>query len=659
MPLLTLPAATNAQGKFPTAWRGDTRFSIEFSPGTGPNGIPLWVDITSRVQSATINRGRQRILDRFEAGTASVVLRNDDRLFDPSNSAGTYAGKLVPMVPFRIRAQNSAGTYSRFTGFADSWVQRYDRGNHAATCTVALTDAFKVLSLTRPPSPWALRIQSFGSNVDAWYRLSETESSTGLKDSSPYGRDGVYSGSPTMAQTGLITNDVNGSVTFTGSSYAYSDAVPPVDLVIYLEAWFKTSTVAAQTIVAYGNPASGQLHCSIEMSASGQLIYRYADNGYDVVYSDTTTATYADGNVHHVALYMAETVLSTSAGDFSILEPVSSGKGRRNTLITAIREVDGSTTGAVTRSSAALANYPAISGRLTIGSSWGANSFTGTIDEVVVYVDPSTVLYLDGNYEAGYAPYSGNDTGLRVTKILDLIDWPSTERTIGTGNSTLQAAEFDGSILDHLQAVSLTEQGRLFVGQDGKIVFQSRRSTSGTASLYTFKDSAAGVRFSDVSFSYDDGEIRNSVVAARANGGQVTVQDATSVASYYERTYSQSGLLYSTDAQTRDFAQWILNRFKDPSLRVDSMRVSPLADPANLFPTVFSLELGSVVTVERTPQGVGSAISTVVFIEGIAETITPDNYTVDYRLASADTSYYWILGDATYGRLGSTTRLAF
>lgn len=67
-----------------------------------------WVDVSSRVLSATWTQGRDDELDQFPAGTATVVMKNDDRLLDPDYTAGTYYGQLLPRVPFRLRSQWSS-----------------------------------------------------------------------------------------------------------------------------------------------------------------------------------------------------------------------------------------------------------------------------------------------------------------------------------------------------------------------------------------------------------------------------------------------------------------------------------------------------------------------------------------------------------------------
>src|SRR5690606_3407653 len=76
----------------------------EFSPGSGPFDTPSWVDISDRVLSLEWTVGTQQDLEDYPPGEATVVLRNDDRLFDPDHTAGTYFGQLLPRVPFRVRA---------------------------------------------------------------------------------------------------------------------------------------------------------------------------------------------------------------------------------------------------------------------------------------------------------------------------------------------------------------------------------------------------------------------------------------------------------------------------------------------------------------------------------------------------------------------------
>lgn len=112
----------------------------------------VWEDVSEYVQSVSTNRGSSRVespLIRYEAGTATVVLRNTDRRFDPTNLDGPYvvadASQLTPMRVVRIRATWDGVVYDLFRGYADSWQVSYDGPNNS-TCTLIATDAFKVFA---------------------------------------------------------------------------------------------------------------------------------------------------------------------------------------------------------------------------------------------------------------------------------------------------------------------------------------------------------------------------------------------------------------------------------------------------------------------------------------------------------------------------------
>lgn len=54
------------------------------------DGTLLGDDVSPYAQSISVARGRKDDFSNFDAGTLSVTLRNDDRRFDPTNTAGPY-----------------------------------------------------------------------------------------------------------------------------------------------------------------------------------------------------------------------------------------------------------------------------------------------------------------------------------------------------------------------------------------------------------------------------------------------------------------------------------------------------------------------------------------------------------------------------------------
>lgn len=112
----------------------------------------LFSDVSAYVRDVSVRRGRQRAVDRFTAGTATVVLTNTDARFDPRNTSGPYAAAgvsgVVPMRPIRISATYAGTTYRLFTGYIDSLSYDYAPGLDDATVTLACSDGMKLLSQT-------------------------------------------------------------------------------------------------------------------------------------------------------------------------------------------------------------------------------------------------------------------------------------------------------------------------------------------------------------------------------------------------------------------------------------------------------------------------------------------------------------------------------
>lgn len=653
MPLLVVPRATPAQSQFLPMWRGTARWSIEFSPTTAPGTTPIWQDITSDVRSVQISRGKQRQLDRFETGTCRIVLDNRDRKYDPQYSGSPFwngsRSNVTPMRMFRVRGQYGDATYYRFVGFATAYKQEYDISDREAVCVVELEDAFKIFNLTNPSSPFSGYIQT--TRPSLWFRLGEQGTTTTMADSSGYARNGSFVNTPTLGATGLIQGDDNTAVTFdrTQSEYGVCTTFPYPSSQLGFSIWFKTTSANAQTLVCLARQDRGLVRYAIELTAAGQLRFVVHLPAYGVHAIYTTTDLYNDGNVHHVfgttEISQNEINLWTVGIDGTIRE-----YSQANLTF------------------AAESSYVSTAGQLFVGQRGdGTTYFDGTLDEFTAYIDTSFSLAqlrtnLLGIYETATTRNNGQPTGVHINAVLDNCEWPQNDRDIDTGNSTLQADDYtNATALDLLQHMAETEQGLLFMGQDGRVVFRERRATNAALGIaaYTTDDPASGVRFSGLTFSYDESLLYNTVTAGRRGGGQVTVADQDSVDRYLVRTYEATDLLYDTDGQAQDFASWIVNRFGEPSLRVERMDVMPERDPSVLYPMVLALELGSLVQVVRTPQGIGDPITTEVSVVGSEETITPDMYQISFTIAEADTSAYWVLEDDVYGVLDKTTRLAF
>lgn len=92
---------------------------------TNPASTPSWTDVTTYVAGFTYNRGRSHELENVQAGTASVMLDNRDRRFDPTYASSPYSPNVRPMRRLRIQAVWSAVTYDLFHGYIEAWPLTY------------------------------------------------------------------------------------------------------------------------------------------------------------------------------------------------------------------------------------------------------------------------------------------------------------------------------------------------------------------------------------------------------------------------------------------------------------------------------------------------------------------------------------------------------
>jgi hypothetical protein len=98
-------------------------------------------DITSRVRLVTINRGKNRDLDRFNAGVLSVELNNEDRAFDPLYPSSPFAGNIVPRRDVRVLADGTA----QYVGKILDWNFQYEP-NGRQTASLEAADGLTFLA---------------------------------------------------------------------------------------------------------------------------------------------------------------------------------------------------------------------------------------------------------------------------------------------------------------------------------------------------------------------------------------------------------------------------------------------------------------------------------------------------------------------------------
>lgn len=104
-----------------------------------------YVNITN-VQRIAIRRGRDRVLDTYSAGTATIQFLDTAGVWNPTNTS-SYGTKIKPFNQIQIRTVYSSTTYTLFTGYVSSWDYEWQPGTGLSQVTIQAIDAFRLFGL--------------------------------------------------------------------------------------------------------------------------------------------------------------------------------------------------------------------------------------------------------------------------------------------------------------------------------------------------------------------------------------------------------------------------------------------------------------------------------------------------------------------------------
>jgi hypothetical protein len=278
---------------------------------------------------------------------------------------------------------------------------------------------------------------------------------------------------------------------------------------------------------------------------------------------------------------------------------------------------------------------------------------------------------------------SAQTSGERVAAVLDRseVAWPAGQRSIATGSQSLQGDSVAAgtNVLNYLQLVEETEVGSLFIGADGVLTFKAANTpsaaiqdailTDGSPVAVDYNDPAVG--YSDAATKYiglDDDDIAvgyqgiaveygtetlyNRVTVGRAGGTAVAVDDSSSQAEYGVSVLDRGGLLSASDDQVAAIADYLLSRNAEPQVRIREVTVD-LATTTSV-PQLVGVEIGDILRVRYTPNGIGEQISQFALVEGVSHNATPQQHTITFALDRITTLPFELNSD-DWGVLDTST----
>lgn len=153
------------------------------------DGTLLGDDVSPYAQSINVTRGRKDDFSNFDAGVLTVTLRNDDRRFDPTNTAGPYwnpvtqRSGLTPRRPVRLICNGVTVFVGRIT---DIDIEYDPNPTGTSTAVISAVDDFAVLSsafinanVTPTTELSSARINSVLNRAEVDYPITDRDIETG------------------------------------------------------------------------------------------------------------------------------------------------------------------------------------------------------------------------------------------------------------------------------------------------------------------------------------------------------------------------------------------------------------------------------------------------------------------------------------------------
>jgi len=249
---------------------------------------------------------------------------------------------------------------------------------------------------------------------------------------------------------------------------------------------------------------------------------------------------------------------------------------------------------------------------------------------------------------------AGQLSGARIDDILDQISWPTSQRDIDPGLTTLQADPgTNRTALQALFTVANSEYGAIYVSADNNFIFQDRSVTvasiAGTPTV--FADDGSGISYFDATWILNDVLVFNKATISRAGGSPQVALNQASIDKYFLHSYFLDNLLMQTDAAALDYARAYVASRQETTIRVDALVLDLYTPGYNLgILAALDLDFFDPITVKTTQPG-GSTLEKTLQIFGVRMNITPNSWKTTFTTLEPVIDGF-ILGNVNYGVLG-------
>ena len=289
------------------------------------------------------------------------------------------------------------------------------------------------------------------------------------------------------------------------------------------------------------------------------------------------------------------------------------------------------------------------------------NFALGGLDTVTVFCADQFYL-LSQTYLDEFNP-SAELSGARINTVLSLpeVDFPTgasrdiATGTVNLGHNAAYTVEAGTNVLTYISQINDTaEFGRLFMSRAGVLTFENRVGNTLSAPIADFHDDGTEIPYFGLGISFEADAVINRSVVTGLDGTTSTVEDATSISTYFIQTSSITNSLLHQQGEIDTAASYLLN--PDPEARFTSVETAFMALTTAQRDTVAIIDIGDTVSIEKTfLSGTGTTqLAQELSVEGIEHYLDiSSGHKVLISTAPTTIVFELLLDNAQYGTLDS------
>jgi hypothetical protein len=592
-------------------------------------GSSSYIDVTSYVQSISMDRGINRALDDYSAGTLSITFVNNSRVFDPLNTSSPLwygaGGYTIVQPAGNIRV--SSNGIRRFTGVVQTWDFTYQESGFDGQATLTALDLMHKVALVEFASEYA-------DSLDPYFEIQPVVQSTGDRIDRVFNFNNFGASTYALVESGKTivgadTNTSGDNVLAYMQNLARSE---PADffsnasaVMVMKDRSFTNYTWANTTrnnLIVYPGTATANIGENV------YLPFGYAGWIYGGSNS-SSSALYSGGSVNQATvnttfnryeMRFSEISSSKYNPDASGSNPYSFSAWFRGQ---ALQSVNGGLTVVldIYDRTGSVIQTQTTSGTAVDSATWKQFTFTNTYAGTA-FAGIDVRAYSSGTTSS----YSFIGNGWQFEKAASLPNYFD-----GTYNPSTSSAS---------TVVSVAWSGVPYASYSGLV--SSVASTATAPAVHSFAAGNAqsifngtGIPFTDLAVAYASEQLYNKVQVVGINATAIA-EDATSQGLYGLRSYVQTDNLTTSTTKPAEIASAFLGEFRLPEYRAEQMTIALEALTAAQQNIVLGIEIRNVVRVAFQPSATGANVDKYYQVLGVNANADPERDSVTFNLASLD-----------------------